>query len=46
MYVWLGIACILLGVVLWNNFRIQKERRNRNQKSFRKGYQKRKIEKE
>ncbi len=42
MYVWIGIVFILLAVVLWNNFRMSKERRKRNQKNFRKGFQQRK----
>lgn len=42
MYTWLGIAFLLLIVVIWNNFRTQKQRRHRNQKSFRKGFHKKK----
>ncbi len=38
MLVWIGIAFILLIVVVWNNFRVNKSRRKRNQKNFRKGY--------
>jgi len=42
MYTWLGIAALLLIVVLWNNFRMNKERRKRGQKNFRQGYYQRK----
>ncbi len=42
MFIWIGIVFILLVVVIWNNLRMSKERRKRNQKSFRKGLKDRK----
>lgn len=45
MYTWLGIVFLLLLVVIWNNFRMNKERRKRNQQSFQKRYRERKNEK-
>jgi hypothetical protein len=45
MYTWIGIAFILLIVVIWNNFRVNKARRKRNQQSFRKRFRERKKEK-
>ena len=46
MYTWIGIVFLLLVVVLWNNFRMNKERRKRNQQSFQKRYRERKKEKQ
>lgn len=42
MYTWIGIVFLLLLVVIWNNLRMSKERRKRNQKSFRKNLKDRK----
>jgi hypothetical protein len=42
MYTWIGIVFIMLVVVIWNNLRMSKERRKRNQKNFRKGFKDRK----
>ncbi|HPF12196.1 MAG TPA: hypothetical protein PKW08_12145 [Flavobacteriaceae bacterium] len=42
MYQWLGIAILLLIVVIWNNYRVHRSRRKRNQKNFRKSYYDRK----
>lgn len=37
MLSWTLIAFLLLVVVVWNNFRVQKTRRKRNQRNFRHG---------
>lgn len=37
MLPWTLIAFLLLVVVVWNNFRVQKTRRKRNQRNFRHG---------
>lgn len=42
MFTWIGIVFILLMVVIWNNFRVNKARRKRNQQSFRKRYKEKK----
>jgi len=46
MGLWIGIAFLLLIVVIWNNFRMNKERRKRNQRNFRKSYHERRKSKE
>jgi len=35
MLTWTLIAFLLLAVVVWNNFRVQKARRHRGQRNFR-----------
>ena len=35
MFTWTLIAFLLLVVVVWNNFRVQKARRQRGQRNFR-----------
>ncbi len=37
MLTWTLIAFLLLAVVVWNNFRVQKARRKRSQRNFRSG---------
>jgi hypothetical protein len=37
MLPWTLIAFLLLVVVVWNNFRVQKTRRQRSQRNFRNG---------
>mgnify|MGYP003323882594 CR=1 len=37
MLTWTFIAFLLLAVVVWNNFRVQKSRRKRSQRNFRNG---------
>lgn len=46
MIVWVGIAFIMLIVVMWNNHRVSKSRRDRGKRNFRQSYyEKRKKEK-
>ena len=37
MLTWTLTAFLLLAVVVWNNFRVQKARRKRSQRNFRNG---------
>lgn len=45
MLTWTLIAFLLLVVVVWNNFRVQKARRQRGQRNFRTSFKEKRQEK-